>query len=161
MLYSWLSWISDEAILLFIHHEAELDIPIPKLEHFKLPLDLNMVILFLLALTGKIISSWIYWFLPKRRMYSESRISRNFKDKIKTFRYLGVRDYCSSRRKKENSYDYFQEFDSWYSEQWLSRFTGHQFIIFESSILILLTLLLGCISYLEYYNREFITAGDY
>ena len=31
----------------------------------------------------------------------------------------------------------------------------------NSSILILLTLLLGCISYLEYYNREFITAGDY
>ena len=41
------------------------------------------------------------------------------------------------------------------------RTTLYQFINFNSSVLILLTLLLGCISYLEYYNREFITAGAY
>jgi len=88
------------AILLFIHHEAELDIPIPKLEHFKLPLDLNMVILFLLALTGT----------------------------------LGFVTIVAHEERKKIHMTIF------------------------SSILILLTLLLGCISYLEYYNREFITA---
>lgn len=88
------------AILLFIHHEAELDIPIPKLEHFKLPYDLNMIILFLLALTGT----------------------------------LGFVAIVVHEEKKKLHMTIF------------------------SSILILLTLLLGCVSYLEYYNREFITS---
>ena len=49
------------AILLFIHHEAELDIPIQKLKFFKLPFDLNMIILFLLAITGMYVLLLIYY----------------------------------------------------------------------------------------------------
>jgi len=87
------------ALLLFIHHERELDIPIAKMEHFKLPLDLNIMILFLLALTG-------------------------------TIGFVTI--VANEERKKI-----------------------HMTIF--SSILILLTLLLGSVSYLEYYNRSFIT----
>lgn len=40
------------SLLLFIHHEKELDIPITLLESFSLPFDTNMIVLLVLFLTG-------------------------------------------------------------------------------------------------------------
>ena len=117
------------ALLLFIHHERELDIPIAKMEHFKLPLDLNIMILFLLALTGLHIYREFNNFICPIKAQSVSSPSLPMKSARKyTWPSLGV----------------------------IFKDHGHFQTTF-SSILILLTLLLGSVSYLEYYNRSFIT----